>query len=162
VKYLLIILAVFSFSFSCKTKKALVPSGPIQDTLFVEDPTTGSLSMQIVDRPETADGEWVLNKVENKFDPEMKRVSLKINAEEKAVEGFDGCNSYFGNLATFTDQKIKFGALNKTERECMVPAKYAKALYANFKNVSSYSFTSYSLSLKNSEGTVLLMFSKKD
>ena len=160
MKYLLIILAVFSFSFSCKTKKAIVPHGPIKDTLIVEEPETGNLNMLIKERPETPDGDWVLNKVNNKFDAEMKRVSMKLNTNEKLVSGNDACNQYSGPITKFDETKIVFGPMASTKRACIVPAKFAKALYKNLEQVTNYSFTSFGLSLKDTKGNVLLYFSK--
>lgn len=161
MKYTLIILAVLSISFSCKTKKQLTTAQhPISDTMYIEDPITGDLTMTVSERPETPDGNWVLNKVNNKFDKEMVRVSMKINTKDKRVSGNDACNQYSGQITRLDKNKIEFGPMASTKRACMVPAKYAQALYKNLDMVTNYSFTSFGLSLKDANGKVLLSFSK--
>ena len=102
------------------------------------NPSTNQLEMHIRDKKTNPDGDWVLQSIDRKHDDEMQRVTLTIKSSTKEFNGNDGCNSYFGVLKNCDDEKIEFADFSKTERECIVPARFADMLYKQLEQVHNF------------------------
>ena len=162
MKYTILFL-LFPVFFSCKSKKCLVKNEtPTKDTIYIENPKTGVLTMKIVEKVANPDGDWKLVNVSNQHSDEMARLTLSINSKKNEFNGYDGCNTYFGSLGSKTGTAIGFNDLSKTERACMVPAKYASIYYKQLELATSYEASGNFLILKDEDGKMLLRFEKKE
>lgn len=155
------------FIFSCKAKKELVQTkleAPAQDTMYVENPDTGELTMIITNKNEKPNGTWVLQMINHNEDPEVRRITMKLefSKKENKVSGNDGCNQYSGIFDSDDSKSIEFGPMAATKRACMVPANFADEFYETIQTVTSYSSTAKNLILKNSDGGTVMQFVKKD
>ena len=131
------------------------------DTVYVENPETGELTMIITQKNSSPDGDWVLQSLGSKSDAEMARVSMQVNTKDKKISGNDACNQYSGKITVFNNKQIEFGPMASTKRACMVPAKYAQQFYSTLKNAKSYTSTSKLLVLKNKGGSNIMTLRKK-
>lgn len=167
MKYTFLLFALLPFIFSCKSKKAIVQNkivAPAADTAYVENPDTGELTMIITNKNQTPSGTWALQMINHNEDPEVRRISMKLefSKKENKVSGNDGCNQYSGIFDTDDSKAIEFGPLASTERACIVPAPFANEFYSSLQTVVSYINTGKNLIFKNSSGDTVMQFEKKD
>ena len=160
MKYSILILVLLSFS--CKTKKNVTQNNnAVADTVYVENPETGELTMIITTKNANPSGDWVLQSIGSKSDPEMSRVSMHIDTKDKKVSGNDACNQYNGQLKLLSTKQIEFGPMVSTKRACIVPARHAQEFYNTLEKIKSYTSTSELLILKNEKGSNLMTLRKK-
>ncbi|MBS9767983.1 MAG: META domain-containing protein [Flavobacteriaceae bacterium] len=85
---------------------------------------------------------------------------LTLDKEKMQFYGNNGCNSIFGKLKTYTENRLEIGAINSTRISCgnmETPYKIESLL----KKVSFYEMNTEKLILKDTNKTILLTFSLK-
>ncbi len=165
MKHYLIFAILFSVCFSCKTKKqATQKNNATTETFYIENKETGKQMKMTIAENASPEGDWILKNIDGTSNEEVSRISMTIGFDEKdkKVSGNDGCNNYFGQLASFDKKNITFGALGATKRACIVPARYAQPFYNAMGNVKTYYATSEYLVFKDADGKQLLQFLKKE
>jgi heat shock protein HslJ len=163
MKNTLLVLAIFAACSACKTKKkAVAAQQSIADTMYVENPKTGELSMIITTKNYSIDGDWLLQNIGGASNEEMARLSMTINAKQSQVSGNDACNQYSGKITKYNQSNIEFGPMASTKRACMVPARYAKPFYNTLPVVKSYKVTAKYLFLQDEKGKTIITFQRKE
>lgn len=172
MKYYIILLAIFSVSLSCKTKKPIVQAKTIvnavteakNDTIYIENPETGEVTMQIASSNQNINGNWTLQSINGVVHPEMSRVTMMLNISEneKTISGNDACNQYSGTVKVLDEKNIEFSPMVSTKRACMIPAKFAQEYYNALSQIRTYSTTADYLILRNIDGAPSLQFLRND
>ena len=163
-RLLILLIGLTPLIFSCKAKKGITnDTATIADTVYVENPETGEITMVITNKNASAKGFWILQSIDGEHDDEMRRVNLQIGTKksEMTFGGNDGCNSYTGQLEKFDDKRLKFGPVAATKRACFVPAKHAKALYDILPQIETYRATTDKLILYDGDSKKRMQFVKK-
>lgn len=168
MKYYLILIAIISVTISCKTKKEIVQSNAVgnsvtkvTDTFYLENRQSGDVTMLVSKQKESPAGKWSLHTIDDINDPEVSRVTMSINDKEKSVSGYDGCNNYSGNLTQLSPNEIEFGPMASTKRACIVPAEYAEMLYETLTRVKMYQASEDYLILRDESNKPVLIFKRK-
>ena len=163
-RLLILLIGLTSLIFSCKAKKGITnDTATIADTVYVENPETGEITMVITNKNASAKGFWILQSIDGEHDDEMRRVNLQIGTKksEKTYGGNDGCNSYTGQIKIHDNEQIEFGPAASTKRACFVPAKHAKALYEKLPQIKKYRVSTNHLFLYDADGKTSMRFVKK-
>lgn len=165
MKNALILFAFVPFIFSCKAKKGVAQNNvqKTHDTVYVENPETGELTMIITTLNENPSGSWTLQNINGNSDEEVSRISmdLSLTSKENTISGNDACNQYSGILEKYNDYEMEFGPIASTKRACMIPAKFAQEYYRTLEKVRTYTNTGDHLIFKNAEGIKVMQFVKK-
>lgn len=110
-------------------------------------------------------GKWSLTKIKdlridfNEMDASAIPV-LTIEVDEKKIGGNDGCNRFFGELTSVTTDEIKFANIGATKMACDLKESYDNQFRSMLEKATSYSITSSSLTLYDSNREALLVFKK--
>lgn len=87
--------------------------------------------------------------------PGQREMKLTLHVEENKVNGFGGCNSFFG---TYTEDvgTIKFGPLAATRKFCAESMDQESQFFKLLSEVTDYAITGQVLLLNDDEGKSVL------
>jgi heat shock protein HslJ len=86
-------------------------------------------------------------------------VTLEI-AEDQAVSGSAGCNSYFGTIDFKPDGSLKISNIGSTEMYCMEGMEVETAFLGVLRDAESWSLDGDSLTINAASGKSVLVFSQ--
>jgi heat shock protein HslJ len=102
---------------------------------------------------------WLVKELGDITDPKGRNRDLffEINAGERIISGYSGCNTFRGAISKITDKEIKLGILASTRMACeneemQLETKVIQAL----EKVNQYHFEGKYLSLMDSDKNVLI------
>lgn len=94
----------------------------------------------------------------NKKDISTEKLTLTFNTQEKSINGFAGCNNFFGSYFIEEGDKLSFGVLAATEMYCEGPIMNIEdSLFKTLKDVTTYTYTENTLILYSKTGDQLLI-----
>ena len=118
------------------------------DQFDVNGPTTAEL-LNTYWKLVEMDGEPVVTK------PGQREMKLTLHDEENKVNGFGGCNSFFGTY-THDASKLKFGPLAATRMYCADEMDKESQFFKLLSEVESYTITGQILHLNDDQGKPVL------
>ncbi len=95
------------------------------------------------------DGEPVVTK------PGQREMKLTLHVEENKVNGFGGCNSFFGTY-THDESKLKFGPLAATRMFCADEMDQESLFFKLLSAIESFTITGQVLHLNDDQGKPVL------
>lgn len=107
---------------------------------------------------------WVLESIKGEqlhVAQGQKRPRLEMNLKKMALMGNDGCNDFMGRIAIAGSEKLAFGRIAVTMKDCFdmdIPDR----LHQHINNVRSYEIKGAKLYLFDSRGNELFRFQKTD
>ncbi|MBW2961889.1 META domain-containing protein [Mesonia aestuariivivens] len=105
--------------------------------------------------------EYLVEKIgENNI--EKYKLTLNFNIEENKVNGFSGCNQYYGSLKTSKENKVEFGNIGSTRMMCEEKMQLENRFLETLQQTEIYELSSEKLLLKNEEGKVIIEAKKKN
>ncbi len=147
MKSLTYILLSILFLFSCSSSKSAV-----------ETPKPAVVS------PTLDGGKWKLLTMrgkEPKYSDIENQITLSFNSEAKTINGYAGCNRYFGNFTTHDLEKIKFTEIGSTKRACGAPSMdLENSFLQSLGRINAYAFANNELQLLQNE-RVIFVFEKE-
>ncbi|MEM0519616.1 MULTISPECIES: META domain-containing protein [Aequorivita] len=145
-QFLAIVLASFSL-FSC---------GTTQNNAMIN--TTESTSENTI-----TETHWVLETLGGEKIDAFKYgnpIGFKLNDKENRINGFSGCNSFFGNYSLEAGNRISFSSLGATKMACLTLAFNEADLLEVFNLADNYSISGDKLSLNVGKRAPLAVFKK--
>ena len=85
--------------------------------------------------------------------------NLEINLTENKINGYSGCNNFFGEIKHITDKKIELGPIAATKKFCQ--GINEQLLFEKLNEVDEYKREGLELFLYKQD-TLLLTFKKVD
>lgn len=106
---------------------------------------------------------WVLETLDGKkVNPFQNgnEIGFTLNAEENRINGYSGCNNFFGTYKLEEGSRIKFSGLGATEMACMDVAVNESEFFKVFNLADNYRITGDRLELNVGKRAALAVFKK--
>lgn len=113
-----------------------------------------------IDNRTLLEGEWSVVNIEGRpINTRATLPNLSFDILTNKVNGFDGCNSFFGDIQKLNNEEITLGNFGATKKMCpnmQLPMSFQK----NIHSTVAYSVTESTLEFLDKDGAVVISFAK--